>query len=330
MKRSRPLVLRIITRLAGGGPPVHVTTLNRRIADHGFDSVLVFGNCAQGEKSMEYLLGEGDQVERIPELGAAPSPLRDLKALYSLWRVIRKHQPDIVHTHTAKAGFLGRIAAWLAGCPRVVHTYHGHVLEGYFSPGVNRAIQVAEQSLGALSAALLTVSSQQAEELSGRFAVAPPDKFHVVPLGVDLSPYLSLPYPDFGSDRLRLAWLGRFVPIKNLNLLLGIAELAQARKIAVDFTIAGDGPLREEFAREVAGRGLRNIELLPWQDDILSVLRKSHLLIMSSLREGTPLSLIQGLAAGRPFVSTPAGGTVDLGTGIPRWFRPTRKLSPRC
>jgi glycosyltransferase involved in cell wall biosynthesis len=313
--------MRIITRLAGGGPPVHATILNRGLAAHGFDSLLVFGNCAPSEKNMEYLLEPGDRIERIPELGAAPSPFHDLIALYKLWRLIRRQQPDIVHTHTAKAGFLGRIAAFLAGCPRVVHTYHGHVLEGYFSPHVNRAVQLAERSLGALSQALLTVSPQQAEELSSRFAVAPNEKFHVVPLGLNLHPFLELPSPDFAQPVLRLLWLGRFVPIKNLDLLLDLALWLQAKKLPVEITMAGDGPLRADFEDAVRQRGLSNVRLLPWQDDIRPVLASSQLLVMTSHREGTPLSLIQGMAAGRPFVSTAAGGTVDLCTGLPKLDR---------
>lgn len=318
MKEKRPLVMRIITRLAGGGPPVHATILNRRIAEFGYDSLLVFGNCAETEKNMEYLLQPEDRVERLPELGAAPSPLHDLLALYKLWRLIRKYKPDIVHTHTAKAGFLGRIAAWLAGCPHVIHTFHGHVLEGYFSPRVNQAVQLAERSLGALSEALLTVSKQQAEELSGRFAVAPSEKFHVVPLGLDLTPYLELPPPNFSEPVLRLLWLGRFVPIKNLELLLKVAARLQERSVPVEMTLAGEGPLKADFEASVQQMRLQNVKLLPWQDDIRPVLANAHLLIMTSHREGTPLSLIQGMAAGRPFLSTAAGGTVDLGTGIPR------------
>ncbi len=315
---KRPLVMRIITRLAGGGPPVHATILNRRIAEFGYDSLLVFGNCAETEKNMEYLLQPEDKVERLPELGAAPSPLHDLLALYKLWRLIRKYRPDIVHTHTAKAGFLGRIAAWLAGCPHVIHTFHGHVLEGYFSPRVNQAVQLAERSLGALSEALLTVSKQQAEELSGRFGVAPSEKFHVVPLGLDLTPYLELPPPNFREPVLRLLWLGRFVPIKNLELLLKIAAHLQAKSVPAEITLAGEGPLKADFEAAVQQMRLENVKLLPWQDDIRPVLANAHMLIMTSHREGTPLSLIQGMAAGRPFLSTAAGGTVDLGTGIPR------------
>ena len=318
MSRARPLVMRIITRLAGGGPPIHATLLNRHLDSHGFDSVLVFGNCGPTERNMEYLIEKTDKVERIPALGASPSPIHDLQALVQLWRLIRRYRPDIVHTHTAKAGVLGRMAAVFAGCPCVVHTYHGHVLEGYFRPWVNAIVRNVERVLGRVSTALCTVSRQQAGELSERFEIAPEQKFRVVPLGLGLESYLKISPPNFHSERLQIAWLGRFVPIKNLKLLREIAELSQIRRLPIDFLIAGDGPEGADLAEEVRARNLANVRLLPWQDRVEPVLEESHLLILTSHREGTPLALIQGMAAGRPFVSTPAGGTVDLAVGVGR------------
>lgn len=307
--------MRIITRLAGGGPPVHATLLNRQLIHHGFDSILVFGDCAPNEMNMEYLIASGDRFERIPMLGANPNPVFDLVALFQLWRLMRRYRPSIVHTHTAKAGVLGRIAANVAGIPCVVHTYHGHVLEGYFGASVNLLLGWIEKSLAHVSTALCTVSRQQAEELSTRFSVASPDKFHVVPLGLDLSPYLAIPIPDFKAPRLTVGWLGRFVPIKNLPLLTQIANLAEQRNLPLDFLVAGDGPERIHFEEEIRDRQLKNVRVLPWQDQVEKVIEKCHLLVLTSHREGTPLALIQGMASARPFVSTPAGGTVDLMTG---------------
>lgn len=308
--------MRIITRLAGGGPPIHATLLNRHLESHGFNSVLVFGSCGPKEKNMEYLLEPGDAVERIPELGSAASPLADMGVLWKLFCLMRRYRPTIVHTHTAKAGLLGRIAAKLAGCPCVVHTFHGHVLEGYFSPFLNRCIRLAEQGLARLSSAIFTVSPQQAEELSSRFHVAPQNKIHVVPLGLGLEPFLSIPEADFEQPVLTVTWLGRFVAIKNLPLLLSIAQLCQSRGLPLRFCIAGEGELRQDFVDAVNSSELANVELLPWQTDVLPLLSRSHLLLLTSHREGTPLSLIQGMAAGRPFLSTPAGGVVDLVSGV--------------
>jgi len=307
--------MRIITRLAGGGPPVHATLLNRHLVKHGFDSILVFGDCASTEMNMEYLIAGGDRVERVSTLGANPNPACDLLALFELWRLMRRYRPTIVHTHTAKAGVLGRIAALLAGVPCVVHTYHGHVLEGYFGAFANWCLCQTEKALAHLSTALFTVSRQQADELSNRFSVAAPDKFHVVPLGLDLSPFLSIPVPDFNAPVLTVGWLGRFVPIKNLPLLIDIATLAAKRRLPLNFLIAGDGPERTQLEEEIRDRQLPNIRLLPWQDKVDRVIEQCHLMILTSHREGTPLALIQGMASARPFLSTPAGGTIDLMIG---------------
>ncbi|MDX2268735.1 MAG: glycosyltransferase [Bryobacter sp.] len=321
--RSRPLVMRIITRLAGGGPPLHVTLLHEQIQDRGYESLLVFGSCQQGEQDVEHLLSSAAKIVRIPQLGRAPALWDDLIALFKLWRLMLHYRPDIVHTHTAKAGLLGRLAALLAGCPCIVHTFHGHVLEGYFSRSVNVLLRWTERALGMGSRALVTVSQQQAEELSTRFGVAKAEKFHVVSLGTDLSPFQALPDPDWTRPRLTVLWLGRFVPIKNLPLLLRVAKLAQARDLNLQFLLAGEGPLKDELQSMAKQFQLQNVEFLPWHQDVTPLLERSHFLLMTSLREGTPLSLIQGMAAGRPFVSTPAGGTVDLGAGLPRLDKDT-------
>lgn len=315
---TRPLVFRIITRLAGGGPPVHTTLLNRHLDRHGFQSVLIFGDCSPEEMNMEYLLAPGDRIERIPGLGASPNPLADLKALFALWRLMRRHRPSIVHTHTAKAGLLGRLAAFLSGVPCIVHTYHGHVLEGYFHPVFNRMLRWMERGLGRVTTALCTVSPQQAEELSQRFEIAQPAKFHVVPLGVDLASLLELPLPDPASPVLTIGWMGRFVPIKNIPLLIEVAALAEQRGLPVQFLLAGDGSERAAAVDAARTKNLANVTFLPWQDHVEEVLKHCHLLILTSHREGTPLALIQGMAAGRPFLSTPAGGTVDLASGVGR------------
>ena len=298
---------------------MHATILNRQLAKHGFDSLLVFGDCSPTEKNMEYLVEAGDQTERIPTLGGPLNPLLDMVALYQLWRLMRRYRPSIVHTHTAKAGFLGRIAAAFAGCPCVVHTYHGHVLEGYFGPALNQILRWTERILSRYSHALCTVSEQQAVELSSRFAIAPANKFHVVPLGLYLNPYLAIPAPDFKATRLTIGWMGRFVPIKNLRLLAQVVQLTSLRRLPIDFLIAGDGPERAQFEESIRFLDLEHIRLLPWQDHVESVLQLCHLMILTSHREGTPLALIQGMAAGRPFVSTPAGGTVDLTVGFGRF-----------
>jgi glycosyltransferase involved in cell wall biosynthesis len=288
------------------------------LPEQGFDSVLVFGNCESDEANMEYLVKPGDRVERVPTLGRSISPVRDLLALVSLWKLMRRYRPDIVHTHTAKAGLLGRTAAWLAGCRCVIHTYHGNVLEGYFPRVFNYLLRGLERLLGSASDALCAVSEQQARELLDRFTIAEPDKVRVIPLGLELKRFQSLPTPNFFEANLRVCWLGRFVPIKNLELLVAVIAKAEAEGLPMEFVLAGEGPERPEILRRIERLGLRRVRILPWQDDVAGLLAESHLTILTSLREGTPLALIQAMAAGRPFLSTPAGGVVDLVWGVSR------------
>ena len=320
-QENPPLVMRIITRLAGGGPPVHTTLLNRGLDSCKFESVLVYGGCSIEEMNMDYLLADGDRVEFVNSLAAKPNPILDCIALYKLWKLMRRYRPAIVHTHTAKAGFLGRLAAILAGVPHIVHTYHGHVLDGYFGKLTNHLLRSVERLLGRVSTALCAVSNQQAEELSTRFLIAPRNKFRVVPLGLDLTSYLSIPVPNFNAPRMTIGWLGRFVPIKNLPLLIEIVEGAAELRLPIDFLVAGEGPERKWLEDAIQTRKLANIQILPWQDHVEGMLGKCHLMVLTSHREGTPLSLIQAMAAARPFVSTPAGGTVDLAIGVGRYER---------
>jgi glycosyltransferase involved in cell wall biosynthesis len=183
-----------------------------------------------------------------------------------------------------------------------------------------------ERLLARRTDAICVVSQQQADELSGRFQIAPRSKFHVVPLGLDLQQFLSLPVPDLEGP-LKVAWLGRLVPVKNIPLLLAIIETTLERMPSVAFTIAGDGPEREAV-QAAAARHPKQVTWLGWQKDVAPLIGACDVLIQTSHNEGTPVALIQGMAAGRPFVATPVGGVVDMVEGemlAPskdcRWFR---------
>ena len=187
---ARVKVLRAIARLNVGGPALHVTYLSRGLAERGYDTTLVAGEIATGEASMAFV-AERAGVEVVPVAGLSRevSPIRDLLAAIRLARVIRTLRPQIVHTHTAKAGAVGRTAAVLAGRPRplVVHTFHGHVLRGYFGPIGSRAFRLIEATLARVTDVLVAVSPQVRDELV-RLGVAPAEKFTVVRLGIELEP----------------------------------------------------------------------------------------------------------------------------------------------
>jgi glycosyltransferase involved in cell wall biosynthesis len=214
------------------------------------------------------------------------------------------------------AGCLGRLAAVLCGVPIVVHTFHGNCLNEYFSSLQAGIFRRVEQVLGRFTDTLCVVSPQQATELSAKFHVAPADKFRVVPLGLELDQYFAL-RPPVGSGPLTVGWFGRMVPVKNMALLAATMEEALQRNPAIRFVIAGDGP--DRFAlNAVLDRHRGRVEWLGWQRTILPAMAQCGVLLQTSRNEGTPVALIQGMAAARPFVSTAVGGVVDMVSGLSR------------
>jgi glycosyltransferase involved in cell wall biosynthesis len=314
----KPTIVRVLTRLGAGGPPIHAVLLTRELSKLGYSSVLVTGSPDRQDGDMSYLLREGDHVHSIPEMSRSVSLWDDFRALICLYRFLRRERPSIVHTHTAKAGVLGRIAAWMAGVPVVVHTFHGNVLSHYFSRPVSWAIRQIERALAHLSDGICVLAPQQAAELSDRHHIASRDKIHLIPLGMDLTAFTRLDPAPREAGRITVGWMGRFVPVKNIPLLLAVVKETLRRTDRVRFIVAGDGPeaaLVKSLADEL---GPGRFEWVGWRQDVTSVLAECDVLMQTSRNEGTPVALIQGMAAGRPFVSTAAGGVVDMVSGALR------------
>ena len=316
---AQPLVLQVLTRLGAGGPPLSVILITRELNRAGYATRLVTGRCDHVDLDMSYLLEPGDPVEWVPEMSRSLSLRNDLTALWRLYRIMRRTRPAIVQTHTAKAGALGRIAAWLAGVPIVIHTFHGHVLSGYFSPARSAAIRMAERLLARITGTICVLSPQQARDLVDRFHVASAQQVRVVPLGLDLEPFRALrrrekTSPETG-DGLTVGWLGRFVEVKNIELLVRVIGETLRGNDRIRFLIAGDGGGRPMVQAAVAQYGEERVKWVGWKRDVASVIAQCDVLIQTSRNEGTPVALIQGMSAGRPFVSTAAGGIVDMVEG---------------
>ena len=305
--------MRIITRLNIGGPAIHTLLLTREMAALEYRTVLVAGSCEPEDGDMTYPLRDGDAIRWVPELSRSVRPWRNLKALWRLWRLLRRERPTIVHTHTAMAGCLGRLAAVLSGTPIIIHTYHGNSLSEYFSRTRAIVFRRIEQVLAHFTDALCVVSPQQAAELSSQLRIAPPHKFRLVPLGLELDDYFGLRPPD-GSGPLTVGWFGRMVPVKNIALLAATIECTLQSRPEIRFVIAGDGPERPALNGVLERFGDR-VEWLGWQEELLPAMARCDVLLQTSRNEGTPVALIQGMAAGRPFVSTAVGGVVDMVTG---------------
>jgi glycosyltransferase involved in cell wall biosynthesis len=323
MPADRPIrVMRIIARLNVGGPAVHVTLLTEYLAPPEFESTLVCGHIGPHEGDMAYL-AESRSVQPIyvTELGRELSLLRDLVTLVKLWRLMRQIRPDVVHTHTAKAGFVGRIAAWLARVPVRVHTFHGHVLHGYFSPAKTHLFLWLERLTARLSDRLITISPALKDELAHAYRIAPEGKFVVVPLGLELAQYAHTPRHE-GDFRAAfnippgaplVGIVGRFVPIKNHTLFLQMADRVRKTVPNAHFVIVGDGERRAEIETQVDSMGLRETTTFTgWVQDLKPAYSDMDVLVISSDNEGTPVSIIEALAAGVQVVSTAVGGVPDL------------------
>lgn len=319
----RLTVLRIIDRLNVGGPAIHAVLTAGGLDPKRFRTVLVIGSVEPGEADMSYLLeSSGIQPVVIPSLGRELRPLRDLYTAWRLFQVMRRERPDIVHTHKAKAGALGRVVAALLGTRVIVHTFHGHVLRGYFGPLKARFFLCLEQVLARFTTRLVALSDGLATELADELKVAPRERFEVVPLGFDLAPFAACERSSggvlrakigVGPDERLLAIVGRMVPVKDHETFVAAAaELARMRA-DVHFVFVGGGELEDRLRQDVANRGLSaRSHFLGWQRDLVALYADLDVVVLSSINEGTPVALIEAMACGIPVVSTAVGGVPDL------------------
>lgn len=315
-------VLRVIARLNVGGPARHVALLNAGMDRTRFRSWLVTGTENPAEGSLlDYAVARGVEPLVIPEmLGQATFAPRDVVALARLIALVRRIRPHVVHTHTAKAGFLGRLAARAAGVPVVLHTYHGHVLSGYYGQAKTAGLRLMERGLARCSDRLIAVSEQIRADLI-RFRVAPPDRITVVPLGLDLDEMFRAPARrgewrrelGLGPEVPLIGIVGRIFPIKNHALFLAAAAQVAASRPAARFVVVGDGMLRAEMEQRAARPDLTGrVVFTGWRRDLDRIYADLDVLVVSSRNEGTPVSAIEAMAAGCAVVSTRVGGLPDL------------------
>jgi glycosyltransferase involved in cell wall biosynthesis len=315
-------VLRVIARLNIGGPAIHVTLLTERLDPTRYESILVTGTEGPGEGNYLALHGRAIRnVVTVPALGREIGP-RDLPALGALVRLIRRTRPHIVHTHTAKGGTLGRTAAALCRVPVIVHTFHGHVLQGYFSPARTRLFLGIERALARVSDCLVAVSSRVREELLA-LGIGTPSAFDVVPLGLDLEPFAGSAARR-GELRRELGLspevplvgiVARLVPVKAHEVFLEAAQVVAQAHSAAQFLIVGDGERRAELEQLAARAGLSaRVRFLGWRGDLDRVYADLDVAVLTSKNEGSPVALIEAMAAGRAVVATQVGGVPDVVT----------------
>jgi len=328
---GRPLrIARVIARLNVGGPAQHVILLAAGMDPARFQSTLITGVPDPDEGDFAALArSRGLEPVVIPSLGRAIHPAHDLAALVRLVALFRMLRPDLVHTHTAKAGALGRVAARLAGVPILVHTFHGHIMEGYFSPAVTRLFLGIERALARRTDRIVTVSPRVRESLLA-LGIGRPEQVEVVPLGLPLERFVAAAP---GGARLRerlaippdaplLGSVGRLVLIKDHPTLF--AALCQKDAGAAHLLVVGDGERRTALEAMAWNLGLAGrVHFLGWREDLETILPELDMVICCSRNEGTPVALIEAMAAGVPVLSTDVGGVADLVThGKTGWLVP--------
>jgi glycosyltransferase involved in cell wall biosynthesis len=323
VRDRRITVLRIIDRLNVGGPAIHAVLATRGLDPERFRTVLVIGSIEPGEGDMGYLLEEYGikEVVSIPSLGRELRPIRDLWTAWQLLQVMRRERPDIVHTHKAKAGAIGRLVALIYGAPVRIHTFHGHVLSSYFGPVKSAMFAAIERKLAKVTSRLITPSERLADELSTVFRVHKRDRFQVIPLGFDLSRFANCEELHgrlraelgLGPEARLIGIVGRMVPVKAHATFVAAADLLAKRRDDVHFVFVGGGALEPEIRAEVAARGIgARCHFLGWRRDLPTIYADLDVATLSSLNEGTPVSLIEAMASGVPVVSTNVGGVSDV------------------
>lgn len=337
---NRTKIVRVIARLNVGGPAKHVIWLTQGLCSPQFESLLIAGTVPANEDDMGYFATEmGVNPVFVPQMSREISP-KDAVTVWKLYRLFRREQPDIVHTHTAKAGTVGRLAGvlyrWLTpgallGRPRpcrFVHTYHGHIFHSYYGPAKTRLFLTIEKALARLATdRIVVISEQQRREINDEFAVGTADQFAVIPLGLATGVYAQWQerrnaFRDelqANANDILVGIVGRLTEIKNHELFLQAAALFKKQfpngppEARVRFVVIGDGHLRHKVERQAKANGLvDDVIFVGSRRDPENFYPALDIVALTSRNEGTPLTLIEAMANARPVISTTVGGVVDL------------------
>ena len=328
-----PRVVRILNRLVIGGPSKNAVYLTKYMQPD-FETMLVIGGKEDHEQDADFLAtGLNINPVCIPEMKRPISFTDDWTAYKKLKKLINEFKPDIVHTHAAKSGALGRLAAKHCNVPVIVHTFHGHIFHSYFNSLKTNLFIKAERYLAGFSDAIVAISDVQKKELSMDFKIASAEKFQIIPLGLDLDPFITDQESkrnkfrsefNLGEEIIAIGIIGRLVPVKNHTLFLkSLKKVLENTNQKIKAFIIGDGESRKGLAQSARDLGISfsietdTIHLHPliftsWRTDVDFICAGLDIVALTSLNEGTPVSLIEAQAAGKPVVSTRVGGIADV------------------
>ncbi|MEK6616307.1 MAG: glycosyltransferase [Bacteroidota bacterium] len=317
-----PKVLRIINRFNLGGPTYNAGYLTKYLSPD-FETLLIGGMKDDSEESSEFILNNlGVNYRIIPEMKRSINPFNDISAYRRIKKIIKEFKPDIVHTHAAKAGALGRWAASSCNVQVVVHTFHGHVFHSYFGWLTTSVYKIMERNLAKKTSAIIAISEKQKQELVEEHKISPPEKVHVIPLGFDLNRFQENQDEKRKSfrakykltDEIAIGIIGRLVPVKNHSLFLEAIKFVKeksSRKIKA--FIVGDGEERNKLESKAKEYKINDVLVFTsWEKEVDKIYQGLDIVCLTSFNEGTPVSLIEAQAANKPIVSTNVGGIEDV------------------
>lgn len=339
-----PRILRILNRLIIGGPSLNATYLTKYMAPE-YETMLVIGGKDDHEQDAMHLAENlGIEPVVVPSMKRAINMSEDRKAYNDIKKLIKNYKPDIVHTHAAKSGAIGRLAASACKVPVIVHTFHGHVFHSYFGKAKTNAFIQIERYLARKSSGIIAISDIQKQELGATYKICPTEKIQVIPLGLDLDKFQQNKEEkriSFRSkylieeDEIAIGIIGRIVPVKNHSLFVSAIErMIPKSNHKLRFIIIGDGDMRNQTEQELKSAGIdyayfpeeqRAAQAIctSWQTEMDFVLAGLDIVALTSHNEGTPVSLIEAQASGKPVVSTNVGGVADA-----VWHQQTGIISP--
>lgn len=322
MTDQKKKVIRVIARMNVGGPAIHVVLLNAGLDPERYESILVSGVEAENEGNMLHLADEKNvKPVIIPNLGRELNPFNDLKTLWQLYSLFRKEKPDIVHTHTAKAGFVGRTAALLAGVPVVVHTFHGHVLYGYFGWAKTQAFRWIERILAYFTTQVIAVSEKCRQDLL-EYGIGSESKIMTIPLGLELQKFADQSddvrepiRQEYGvpQDAFVFGMFARMVPIKRHEVLFYAIKKVLNHHPDAYFMMVGDGECREKLASLAKDLDITHrVIFCGFRRDQARMFQAVDAVVLTSRNEGLPVVIIEALSSGKPVIATRVGGVPEL------------------
>lgn len=315
-------IINVLSRMNIGGPSVHAVLLTKYLNNEKYQSSIIYGTLSDGEGDMSYLIDDYDfEHQLITSLKREISLFDDLKAVLELYRLFRREKPQIVHTNLAKAGMVGRLAARLAGVPVILHTYHGHVFSGYFSPIKTSLYILIERYIALISSQIVVISEMVRKDICFKYKIVSEKKVSVISLGFEfnkmepINKYRGSFRKQFSipDDAPVIGIVGRLTGIKNHDLFVDIASLLHQQDDQIHFLIIGDGELRAELESKVAAMEIsKNVHFTGWITETAKMYADLDIMLLTSKNEGTPVTVIEAMYYNIPAVSSNVGGLSDL------------------